>query len=533
MVTTKMLRGGQRLIPHCRATRHRGGLPPLKIPPWWTVQHTRRSLHYTASVLSNSASWHSAGKSSPLTVVPPMTDKVGQAVASSPPPVKMRIARANSAGRSFARVQQAAHLPGQYRQVLKFEGEHVYHYGHHTFTIFRESMAMGIIPGGCLFAYALALLPGCPPMSLAFQLAYLTALLLLSRWAAAGRRNRIVKDLTGRHAIVTGATSGIGQQTAMQLAGMGADITMISVETPQDAEAAVKRVRKCCKASSEQRIEYVKVDLSDFIAVREYCKKMRQQQQAIDIIVNAAGVLQQHRVATRFGDDVQLATNFLGPYLFTEGLLPLVEAVHGRVVYVSCSAHVGIKGSVVAKYLSGRGVWSPKSSASFDGLEQYGFTKLGNIFHAQQLAVRAYPDALKGSRATRLAGQIKYQSSASVPATASSSASAGTAAMSQEPRYTTCVCTPGGVMTNLYRSVQWSDTFHYLAPLYLLIMRTAWEGSQTVVNCCVRDEIRNGGYYMNTKYQPSGLSKTACDVAEREQVMAWAYSKMKSYMKWD
>jgi len=88
-------------------------------------------------------------------------------------------------------------------------------------------------------------------------------------------------------------------------------------------------------------------------------------------------------------------------------------------------------------------------------------------------------------------------------------------------------------MTNLYRSVQWSGTFHYLAPLYLLIMRTAWEGSQTVVNCCVRDEIRNGGYYMNTKYQPSGLSKTACDVAEREQVMAWAYSKMKSYMKWD
>lgn len=61
-------------------------------------------------------------------------------------------------------------------------------------------------------------------------------------------------------------------------------------------------------------------------------------------------------ITTSLNDDCQLAVNFLGPYLLTEGLLPLITATHGRIVYVSCATNLSIKSNVVTSYLSGNGV---------------------------------------------------------------------------------------------------------------------------------------------------------------------------------
>ncbi|KPI83305.1 putative short chain dehydrogenase/reductase [Leptomonas seymouri] len=473
----------------------------------------------------------------------------------SPSPIKLRMARPSP--RALSRVKQQPLLPGRFHHISMFEGEHVYHYGLHTFTIFRESIAMGVIPAGCLIAFIATRLPNCPVIPFAFQCFYMALLFALSRVVAASWRNRQVKDLTGRHVVVTGGTSGIGRATAAQLAKMGANVTLLAKDSAH-AQPAVDYVRRYAKDTAAQEIRFHALDLEDFIAVREYCKRARRSQTPIDVLVNAAGRMQQHHVVTRFGDDVQLAANFLGPYLLTEGLLPLVEAAHGRIVYVACSAHVGVKGNVVSTYLSGRGVWSPRLAGKFDGLEQYGFTKLGNIFHAQQLALRSYPEFNKGSRASRLTrqqpmpaagGAVKsssattarrsgYADAAAAAVAAATDAPSGkprnnAAQVNIEPRFTACACSPGGVVTNLYRDVPLAGSFNYFYFVYLLVMRTAWEGSQTVVNCCVRDDFKNGGYYMNMKYQPAGLSKAACSVTEREQVMAWTFNKMKTYMKWD
>ncbi|KPA79279.1 putative mitochondrial beta-ketoacyl-ACP reductase 2 [Leptomonas pyrrhocoris] len=485
------------------------------------------------------------------------SDKSSSSGSVSASPIKLRTARPSA--RALSQVKQTPHFPGMFHHVSMFEGEHVYNYGRHTFTIFKESIAMSIIPAGCLIAYIVTHLPNFPIIPFEFQCLYLVALFAVSRVVAAGWRNRQVKDLTGRHVVVTGGTSGIGRATAAQLAQMGAHVTLLARDSPH-AQPAVDFVRRHAKDAAAQEICFHALDLEDFILVRDYCKRARRRQVPIDVLVNAAGRMQQHHVVTRFGDDVLLAANFLGPYLLTEGLLPLVEAAHGRIVYVACSAHVGVKGKVVSTYLSGRGVWSPRVAGKFDGLEQYGFTKLGNIFHAQQLALRSYPESSKGSRASRLtrqqpmtaAGGSHYSAgtgtsrrsgyedaAAAVAATDTSSGKSNShdpstpAQVSIEPRFTACVCSPGGVITNLYRDVPLAGSFKYLYYLYALVMRTAWEGSQTVVNCCVRGGVKNGGYYMNTKYQPAGLSKTACSVTEREQVMTWTSNKMKAYMKWD
>ncbi|KAG5503523.1 hypothetical protein JKF63_05663 [Porcisia hertigi] len=498
---------------------------------------------------------HPPSSSVPLAATTASSDGVVAATSSNgsgaaAQRIKMRSARPSP--RSISHVRQKPLFPGMFRHVSMFEGEHVYHYGRHTFTIMRDSAAMGIIPAGCILGYIITHMPSWPVIPFEAQCVFMACLFVLSRLMAAGKRNRCTKDLTGRHVVLTGGTSGIGKVTAAQLAKMGASITIVARDSPH-AAAALAYVRSYAKNSADQQIQLQPLNLDDFIAVREYCKRARKNHRPIDILVNAAGVLQEKHTTTRFGDDMQLAINFLGPYLLTEGLLPLVEEARGRIVYVACAAHVGVKGNVVSTYLSGRGVWSPRVANKFDGLEQYGFTKLGNIYHAQQLALRSYPQPEKNNASSRLTRQqqvnetvggckkpLSYTSgyAAAAAAAAASQASrteatSSTATVNIEPRFTCCACSPGGVVTNLYRGLPLAGTFKYLYYLYILIMRTAWEGSQTVVNCCVRDDFKNGGYYMNTRYQPGGLSKAACDVTEREQVMKWAYNKMKPYMKWD
>lgn len=525
----------------------------------------------------------------------------------------------------ISRVKQEPLFPGSYRDVTRYEGEHVYNYTRHTFNYIRDTVPLAIIPVGCLIGHFLFRTPSdweeeekekkedrtskrtlssssstkANPMTTTtptagsststsftaplpsdeagwvWQVAFFCVVCGVARLNAAGRRNRIVKDLTGRHVLVTGATSGVGLATAAQLARMGADVTMVARKSDH-ADRAVAYVQSYCKhrppssksvnesgneetktgekrstmtaapplpgrendsgattateAYSGQRIRLLSLDLADLIAVRDFCKRLRQGKTPIDLLVNNAGVLQEKHVTTRFGDDVQLVINYLGPYLLTEGLLPLVEAAQGRVVYVSCAAHVGVRGNIVHTYLTGRGVWSPRVADKFDGLEQYGFTKLGNIYHAQDLAVRSYRDPPKQTVVARLTAQKDAKLK---PATPQMTAAEHAMSHHEAPRYTTCACNPGGVVTNLYRDIPLGHVVHYLYYVFLLVMRTPWEGSQVVVNCCVRDELRNGGYYANGAYRPSALSRAACDVKEREGVMAWTRKKMQPYMKWD
>lgn len=424
----------------------------------------------------------------------------------------------------MSNIQQKPLFPGIRKDVTKFEGQYTFSYGTHSMMLLRESGVAAVIPAGIALPFLLSYYATFPVVPLEWKAVYFAGVLLLTRLLAKGPRNTVVKDLTGRHIVVTGGTSGVGREAAAQFAAMGADVTVIARDSDH-VESAMQYIRSAFRGPPESAptIRFQALNLSDFIAVRDYCKRARQSRQGIDVLVNGAGVLQQFQVTTRFGDDMQLAVNFLGPYLLTEGLLPLVEATQGRVVYVSCSAHVGVKGNIVSTYLTGRGVWSPRVANKFDGLEQYGFTKLGNIYHAQDLAIRSYPDPARHST-LRLAARA---------ATGAKAAAAPSRADEEEPAFTTCACNPGGVITNIYRDVAMSRVFHYFYYLFYLFMRSPREGSQTIVNCAIRDEIKTGGYYMNTRYRPEGLSAAACNAKEREQVMAWTRRKMLPYMKWD
>jgi NAD(P)-dependent dehydrogenase (short-subunit alcohol dehydrogenase family) len=145
-------------------------------------------------------------------------------------------------------------------------------------------------------------------------------------------RARDIPDLTGRRAIVTGANSGLGFQTALELARHGAAVLM----TSRRRDAGDDAVRRVHDAVPNAAVSCGLLNLADLASVREFAAA---NEAPIDILVNNAGVMAIPPRLTVDGFEMQLGTNHLGHFALT-GLLPDLLARPGaRVVTVSSSMH--------------------------------------------------------------------------------------------------------------------------------------------------------------------------------------------------
>ena len=152
----------------------------------------------------------------------------------------------------------------------------------------------------------------------------------MSRWTASD-----IPDLTGRVAVVTGANSGLGWQTALELARHGATVIMACRDGHKGA-AALGRLRAEAPGAAA---DVHHLDLADLASVRTFAEEMRGAHDAIDIVVNNAGVMAMPYLQTADGLETQFATNHLGHFALTGRLLPaLLARPGGRVVTVSSTA---------------------------------------------------------------------------------------------------------------------------------------------------------------------------------------------------
>jgi NAD(P)-dependent dehydrogenase (short-subunit alcohol dehydrogenase family) len=145
-----------------------------------------------------------------------------------------------------------------------------------------------------------------------------------------------VPDLTGRRVVVTGVTSGIGKQTALELARKGAEVVLAArSESKLDATQAA-----IMAAVPTAVLHRSIVDLSDLSSVRRAAARLADVG-PLDLLVNNAGVMATPFARTVDGFELQLATNHLGPFLLTGLLLPQLVASEGqaRVVTVASQAH--------------------------------------------------------------------------------------------------------------------------------------------------------------------------------------------------
>jgi NAD(P)-dependent dehydrogenase (short-subunit alcohol dehydrogenase family) len=145
-----------------------------------------------------------------------------------------------------------------------------------------------------------------------------------------------IPNLSGKLAVVTGATGGLGLDTALGLAGAGAEVILAGRNPAKgrDAESLIRGRRP------DAKVRFELLDLASLTSVAAFADRMLAAGRPIDILINNAGVMApRERKTTADGFEMQFGTNYLGHFALTGRLLPLLTAAKARVVQLSSIAH--------------------------------------------------------------------------------------------------------------------------------------------------------------------------------------------------
>ena len=145
-----------------------------------------------------------------------------------------------------------------------------------------------------------------------------------------------IPDLSGRVAVVTGANSGLGLESARALAGAGAHVVM-AARNQDKAEAARVDI---LDTHPDASLEIVELDLGSFESTKAAAANIAAGHSTVDILINNAGLMAMPERRTEDGYEMQFGVNHLGHWLFTARLLrQLLAADAARVVTVTSTAH--------------------------------------------------------------------------------------------------------------------------------------------------------------------------------------------------
>ena len=145
-----------------------------------------------------------------------------------------------------------------------------------------------------------------------------------------------IPNQNDRMAIVTGANTGIGFETAAALVAKNATVVM-ACRNRQKAEDAIKRIRE---RTPEAKLEFIELDLASLASIERFAEAFRADHDSLDLLINNAGVMIPPFGTTEDGFELQFGCNHLGHFALTGRLLDLLEATEGsRVVTVSSMAH--------------------------------------------------------------------------------------------------------------------------------------------------------------------------------------------------
>eukprot|EP00094_Tigriopus_californicus_P005946 TCALIF_05728-PA protein Name:"Similar to RDH13 Retinol dehydrogenase 13 (Homo sapiens)" AED:0.07 eAED:0.07 QI:2564/0.85/0.87/1/0.42/0.5/8/77/512 len=283
----------------------------------------------------------------------------------------------------------------------------------------------------------------------------------------------IEKRLDGKVIVITGANTGIGKETALDLSRRGARIIMLC-RSLEKANVTADKIKQVTKGY----VDVQELDLASLKSVRKCAQTLLEKEEKIDILINNAGVMLCPNWKTEDGFDMQFGTNHLGHFLLTELLLPLLRksvntGFHPRIVIVSSLAHE-----------SGQIYWDNINfEKSFSSMNAYKQSKLANVMHANELARRLESSGI-----------------------------------------TVYSLHPGVVNTELSRHMKakWYGKIA-LKVVIPLVTITPLEGAQTTLYCALEDSIEghSGRYYSGCKEKKA--SARALD--EKAQKRLWELSE--------
>ncbi len=185
-----------------------------------------------------------------------------------------------------------------------------------------------------------------------------------------------IADQSGRVAVVTGANTGLGLETARALAGSGA-LVVLAVRNLEKGQAALEAIQADHGAAS---LELLELDLASLDSIRGAAAELAERFERIDLLINNAGVMYTPRSKTADGFEMQFGTNHLGHFAFTGLVLHHLLGVAGsRVVTVSSVGH---------RILSKIDFDDLGAERRYNRVAAYGRSKLANLLFTYELERR-------------------------------------------------------------------------------------------------------------------------------------------------
>ncbi|XP_078593062.1 retinol dehydrogenase 12-like [Branchiostoma floridae x Branchiostoma japonicum] len=256
--------------------------------------------------------------------------------------------------------------------------------------------------------------------------------------------------LEGKTAIITGSNTGLGKETARDLARRGARVILACRDVTK-AEAAAEDIRK---TTGNGNVLVRKLDLASLASVREFAAGINDNETRLDLLINNAGIMMCPQWKTEDGFEMQFGTNHLGHFLLTNLLLDkLKKSAPSRVVTVSSMGHQFIKKMHFDDL---------NMENNYKSMKAYSQSKLANILFTRELAKR-----LEGTGVTCYSVH------------------------------------PGGVRTELGRYM--TDTYGLwlillrpiISPLMYVVGKSSVQGAQTSLHCALQEglESKSGLYF--------------------------------------
>jgi len=172
--------------------------------------------------------------------------------------------------------------------------------------------------------------------------------------------------------LITGATSGIGKETARGLAELGATI----VFTTRDNLKGEKTKKKLIAATNNENIHMLKCDLASFESIKNCCKEFKSKYDKLHVLINNAGVWDFKRRESKDGIENIFATNYLAPFLMTNLLLDVLKKSNpSHIINVTSGMHYGTINFDDIEF-----------KQKFSGAKAYRQSKLGLILYTRLLA---------------------------------------------------------------------------------------------------------------------------------------------------
>ncbi|TMW62799.1 hypothetical protein Poli38472_005417 [Pythium oligandrum] len=196
-----------------------------------------------------------------------------------------------------------------------------------------------------------------------------------------------IPSMEGKVVLVTGANSGIGYNTTLELARKNATVAM-ACRSQVRAENAMKTIREAVPGA---RLDFVELDLSSFDSVRACAKAFKSKYDRLDVLVNNAGLMYPGQTHTKDGFETQFAVNHLGHFYLTQLLFDMLKKTEGlaRVVNVSSVGHRMASIDFKTILTSKRNKWWY--------FNEYNVSKVSNLLFTYEMNRRIRAAGLEGS----------------------------------------------------------------------------------------------------------------------------------------